>query len=279
MLRTFLKFVFCFFCFSLYINCPLLATDSLQSPPFSLHQKFLNGKAGDYIVTAQLGHYTLLFIQSLTSDTLVLEEITIPEKLINLKEIDWQLWLDQQAVGHTSWMLYTFDRQKGSLIACFSYSNKGWIYLTQEEQFLSQLLHLPLHLVSKEERKKIGPAPERDELDRRPVWVPPVIINGKKISKPSIEVFSTKWPDDRSPLSSCTIELYFNKDDPSFAFPYWIEVKTPHYAFKMRGIDSGKALRSAVPEAVLSYNKKKSQVMNNFSPTPSSIEQKTTRLE
>src|SRR5690349_7103576 len=84
----------------------------------SLHQKFNQAKQGDYIVTAQQGHYTLLFIRTMTDELLGLEEVSIPERLIDTKKIHWQEWVDQKAPGHTSWMLYTFDRKKGVLLNC-----------------------------------------------------------------------------------------------------------------------------------------------------------------
>ncbi len=215
--------------------------------PSSMEEKFAHAEAGDFIVTAQEGNYSLLFIRSITSDTLLLEEISVPHKQIDLKKIDWKKWAAEKAPGHTSWTLYEIDRASGKLIECFSYSKNGWLYLDQSEQFLTRLLTLPLSPVAPAERKKIGPEPGQGEADRRAPWNPPLIVEGKKSSKPAFDVVKTKWPDDGSRLSLCGIELYFAKDRPDFPFPYWLEVHSPHYAFKMRTIDSGHTLVSAMP--------------------------------
>ena len=192
-------------------------------------------------MTAQEGNYSLLFIRSITADTLLLEEISVPEHQIDLKKIDWKKWVAGKAPGHTSWTLYEIDQKTGQLIECFSYSKNGWLYLDSTEQFLTRLLTLPLYPVPEKERKKIGPQPTHGEDDHRSPWNPALIIDGKKIAKPTFDVVKTQWPDDGSRLALCSIELYFDK---SFPFPYWLEVHSPHYTFKMRTIDSGHALVS-----------------------------------
>jgi hypothetical protein len=205
-----------------------------QETPLSLQQKFIQAQAGDFIVTAQEGNYSLLFIRSITADILLLEEISIPEKQIEIKKIDWKKWIEGKALGHTSWTLYEIDRKSGTLIECFSYSKNGWLYLDESEQFLTKLLTLPLYPISEKERKKIGPQPMNGEADQRSSWNPPLMIDGKKIDKPAFEVLKTQ----------CSVELYFSKQQPAFPFPYWLEIQSPHYAFKMRTIDSGHGLIS-----------------------------------
>ena len=166
-----------------------------QGAPLSLQQKFTQAHAGDFIVTAQEGNYSLLFIRSITADILLLEEISIPEKQIDIKKVDWKKWAEDKASGHTSWTLYEIDRKSGKLIECFSYSKNGWLYLDESEQFLTKLLTLPLNAVSEKERKKIGPQPSPGESDQRSPWNPPLIVEGKKIDKPAFDVLKTKWPD------------------------------------------------------------------------------------
>ena len=138
------------------------------------------------------------------------------------------------------------ERATGKLIECFSYSKNGWLYLDESEQFLTRLIALPLSAVPSEERKKIGPQPVEGESDRRAAWNPSLVVEGKKVSKAAFEVLKTTWPDDNSRLSLCNIELYFAKDRPEFPFPYWLEVHSPHYTFKMRTIDSGQCLTSSM---------------------------------
>jgi hypothetical protein len=227
-----------------------LISCSFAVEPIYLQKKLEQGQVGDYIVTAQEGHLSLLLIRAQTETSFLLEEVTVPEKLVTLKGHSWQKWLQNKAPGHTSWSLFEIDRKQCRVTRCFSYSKNAWIYLTEEEQFFSKLLALPLSPLPLAARKKIGLAPSDGGLDTRPVWNPPVVIEGKKISKPTLEVFSTQWPEDSTPLARCTLELYFNGKDVNFAFPYWIEVKSPHYAFKIRTVDSGKGLKSPMRTAL-----------------------------
>jgi hypothetical protein len=207
-------------------------------------QKFAEAQEGDFIVTAQEGHYSLLFIRSLNTDTLLLEEISIPSNQIELKKIDWKKWVAKKAPGHTSWTLFEIDRVAGKLLTCFSFSKNGWLHLDDSEQFLPRLLTLSLAPVPLTERKKIGPQPPYGEEDRRALWTPPLVVEGKKIPKPTFDVLKAKWPADGSRLSLCRFELYFSKEQPTFPFPYWLEIHSPHYTFKMRAVDSGHHLRS-----------------------------------
>lgn len=229
----------------LFLLCIFLLTSvSAEIPLLCLKQKFMQGKGGDFIVTAQNGHYSLLFIRMLTADRLFLEEISIPEQQIDLKKINWKKWVEDKAPGHTSWTLSEIDLHSGILIECFSYSKNGWLYLDPSEQFLIRLLMLPLFPVSEKERKRIGPPPSPEEVDRRALWNPPLIIEGKKRENPIFEVLTTTWPEDDSQLSLCSIELYFSQE--GFPFPYWLEVHSPHYTFKMRAIDSGHGIVSPI---------------------------------
>lgn len=214
---------------------------SLQPAPLTLEQRFTHAQAGDFIVTAQENNYSLLFIRSITSDVLLLEEISIPTHQVDVKKNNWKEWASNKAPGHTSWTLYEIDRKSNKLIECFSYSKNGWLILDESEQFLTRLLSLQLNLIPNKDRKKIGPPSVSNEEDRRSLWNPPLIVEGKKIAKPSFEVLKAQWPDDGSRLSRCDIEMYFAKD---FPFPYWLEIQSPHYAFKMRTVDSGHNLFS-----------------------------------
>lgn len=222
----------------------LLTASPVFAAPSCLQYKFERAQVGDFVVTVQEKNCSLLFIRSLTADTLLLEEVSVPEHLVDLKKIDWKKWVGQKAPGHTSWTLFEIDRKTSALIKCFSFSKNGWLYLDSSEQFLTRLLSLPLQTLPEKDRKKIGPQATNPEDDHRSLWNPPLIVEGKKMDKPAYDVMQTEWPDDGSRLSRCAIELYFSKSQPQFPFPYWLEVKSPHYSFKMRAIDSGHGLTS-----------------------------------
>ncbi|MBS0607255.1 MAG: hypothetical protein JSR57_09920 [Verrucomicrobia bacterium] len=237
--------------FSLFLS--LLSLDlsyCAEAPGFALKEKYQNAHAGDFIVTEQDHTYSLLFIREITADHLLLEEIAVPDTQINLNSIVWSDWVKAKAPGHTSWTLYELDSLSGSLIEAFSYSKRGWLYLDETQQFLSKLLCLPLTKLSNADRRKIGPQPQSHEEDRRAVWNPPLTVEGKKQPKPQFDVWKGVWPEDGTQMGKCIVELYFSKDDPAFPFPYWIEVKSPHYAFKLRSVDSGSGIASAYTGAM-----------------------------
>ncbi len=215
-----------------------------KEPTFQLKEKIQKAKAGDFIVTEQDHTYSLLFIRESTADRLLLEEIAAPNTQIDLKTIRWDQWVKEKAPGHTAWTLYEIDAPSGALIEAFSYSKKGWLYLDETQQFLTKLLSLSLEKLHQDDRRKIGPPQLQAETDRRAVWNPPLIINGKKYPKPQFDVWKGRWPDDGTQISLCELELYFSTLQSAFPFPYWIEVKSSHYTFKMRSVDSGSGIVS-----------------------------------
>ncbi len=225
----------------------LHAKDTL---PYFLKERFQKAHSGDYVVTLQNNTYSILLIRLITAETLILEEISAPKEQINDQQQDWRAWLQNKAPGHTAWTLYEIDLKSGQLIECFSHSKKGWILLDSAEQVFAKLLTLPLKPLKIEKRRRIGPPPAAGETDHRALWNPALTIEGKRIRSRNFDVFRTRWPDDSSPLSLCPIELYFDHDHPTFPFPYWIEVQSPHYNFKVSIVDSGHALSSPLPGSV-----------------------------
>lgn len=206
---------------------------------FTLKDKYQKARSGDFIVTEQDHTYSLLFIREITEEHLLLEEIAVPDSQVNLKKIVWDQWVKAKAPGHTSWTLYEIDLSTGKLTEAYSYSKRGWLYLDTTQQFLSKLLSLPLTKLKLAERRKIGSKPISSEDDTRALWNPPLIFQGKKQAKPQFDVWKGTWPEDETPMSQCHVELYFSQQNETFPFPYWIEVKSPHYTFKMRTVDSG----------------------------------------
>lgn len=217
---------------------------SLSGGPLSLKTRLLKGKVGDYIVTAQGSHYSLLLIRANGDSRLTLEEIMVPQSNINLKKISWKQWIQNRAPGATSWTAFTFDLEKNTLDLCFSHLENQWLFIEKSDYIFGQLLTLPLHPTRDNERKRIGPAPSPGEIDRRKLWKPQLIKNGKKNKKPHFEILRTKWPSDKTKLAGCIIELYLDGENQDFPFPYWMEVQSPHYTFKIRAIDSGKGIFS-----------------------------------
>ncbi len=233
-------FIFLLLCFAFPLwGAPVAAQ--------SLNEKLARSEPGDFIVTAQDGNYSLLFVRAIKGKILLLEEVSVPSPHVDLKKIQWKKWVKEKAPGHTSWTLYEIDTDSGKMLTCFSYTKNSWLYLDPSEQFLTRLLTLPLTSVLPNERKKIGKEPNPQEEDRRSFWNPPLFVEGKKLNKPAFEVLKARWPEDKSLLAQSLIEFYFSADHPSFPFPYWIEVHTSHYTFKIRAIDSGHQIISPMP--------------------------------
>ncbi len=210
-----------------------------------MKEKIKGGKPGDYIVTEQSGTISVLFIRALKENILTLEEISAPADKIKPSKISWQDWINKGAPLASAWTLYELDVNEGKLQKCYSFLQKKWIRLDDSEYFFGKLITLPLTKVQNAERKKIGAAPLKGEEDVRSPWNPPHFVNGQKKEKPTFEAFKTHWPKDKTDLSECALELYFDEKNKTFPFPYWLEVKGGHYTFKMRTLDSGSGLTSS----------------------------------
>jgi hypothetical protein len=215
---------------------------------FKLADRILDGEVGNYFVTEQDNNYSLLFLRESTDSSLLFEEISIPTHLIKKSSTDWKKWLSSGAPGHTSWIQYEIDPVNLHLLEAYSFSRKGWLYLDESDHFLSKLLSLPLTQIKEEERKKIGPAPKGDEIDRRKVWNPPLVSEGSKI-KTFSEAWKAVWPQDSSLLSSCQITLYFPPKEIS-TFPSWIEASNGHFNYSVKMVDSGKNMSSPLTRRI-----------------------------
>lgn len=210
-----------------------------QESSLSLKNQLLRGAPGDYSVTKQGSHLSLLLLRSLKNDVALFEEITVPYDQ-GKKITSWKEWVQSYAPSHTSWITYEIDLKENTLLESYSFSKKGWIQIT-ENHFLTSLLGLNFTPCTEEEKKRIGPPPPPGEVDHRSLWVPPKIVESKKISTPKFDVYNSRWPDDNTELALCKIEIYL---DPSFPFPYWIDIYSPHYNMRVHTIDSGKGLIS-----------------------------------
>lgn len=215
---------------------------------FSMADKLLTGSKGDFIVTEQDKNYAVMIIRSNKESSIIIEEVSAPSSALSRKT-NWKKWITEGAPGHVSWVMYELDKNTFSLLESYSFTMKGWLFLNDSEHFLSRLLGLPLEKVSAELRKKTGPAPHGDEVDRRKIWNPVVTYEGEKI-KSECEAFKGKWPKDGTLLSECTIQIYFNRQHQAFCFPYWIEASNGHYTYAIKTIDSGKNIISPIQGSI-----------------------------
>jgi hypothetical protein len=218
---------------------------------FSLQEKLGSATAGDFVVTHQNKTYTLLLVRSQSNGRIVLEEISIPQEERKKQPLPWRDWVAKNAPLHSSWLGFEIDLGTGHILQCYSFDENCWMDIPSDESFFSTLLRLPLHVLPNEQRKRIGPPPMQGEVDRRSLWIPPLVIDGKEQEKKDFDIFEARWPEDQTELSSKRLELYFDRMNFS-AFPFWMEVDTGHLSLVLRGIDMGKNLTSPQKELAIS---------------------------
>jgi hypothetical protein len=225
---------FFLFLFFLFLN------NNTLSANLTLKDKIKKATQGDFVVTYKNKTYTLLLVQKSNAESIILSEISIPKNKITFKKnFSWKKWIDEDAPNNISFHIYEVDLNKNKIVKCFSISQNKWIFLS--DSFFYKLLSLPLKKLSLEKRKKIGPEPLNEEMDKRTIWSPPMIIDKKKRKKAKFDVFRTKWPKDASSLSSKVIYLYFDAQS-DFPFPFWIELSTGNFDIMLKVVDSGKGL-------------------------------------
>src|ERR1700690_1336291 len=93
----------------LHVCSPINALPSASNKTLSLLEKFQKAQPGDYIVTEQSKTYSLLLIRSITTSSLLLEEINVPANAIDLSKTSWKEWIENKAPHHTSWLMYEID--------------------------------------------------------------------------------------------------------------------------------------------------------------------------
>lgn len=212
-----------------------------------LRQNLSRAQPGDFIVTMQGKNYTLLAIQSKTSATLTIQEITtISSRLKQSPGYGWRQWVEEGAPGSTSWVQYTIDLKTGQMQNFRSLQKTGWTDLPQRENFLTTLLNLKLKKIPIESRKKYGLVILTGTDDPNKVWQPKMIVDGKQVDGVLFDAWRTQWPRDNTEMSGKTVEIYLPVEEgkyPSY-FPYWLQISGTIGKAKVRIIDSGTHLKS-----------------------------------
>lgn len=200
------------------------------------YEKLMEGVPGDYVVYQYNKTASILVIKSKENDVFTIEEFCLPSKKTG--SFNWRELIQAKVPSHTSWIEYTIDMKTKKIVNCFSYDHQKQISITNEDSLLLQLMHLEFHYLPNEKRKKIGLAPENNDLDTRQLWQPPLCYKGKKITKPNPKVYRTIWPPDDTPLSNKYVDCYFSKEKTPF--PYWIQLNDESgSSFHIRGIEIG----------------------------------------
>ena len=194
---------------------------------------------GSYAVFESQKNITLLRVMEIAHQFLLLEEISVPFEVAKKKIPSFREWIEKKGPEHTSWLVYKIDLSSCKVQTCYSFSRECFVSISEESTFFPRLMNLELFEVSNAQRKKIGPLLSSDGIDSRKVWNPPKIFDGKKIKSAQFSMMKGVWPKDSSELSSRVIHLYFDKENPLFIFPYWIEVGDEYNIVKIQTIDSG----------------------------------------
>jgi hypothetical protein len=237
-----MRFIF-LFCLSLYFF-----NDSLRADEFCLRELFAQAEPGSYFVTEQNKNYTFLHIFQKNDSFIILEEVSIPLSRFP-KKTTWKEWFEKGAQGHTAWLMTQINLKTGKCEEAFSFIHQGWLDLSHADHFLATLLNLKFAAVPEPERRRIGLPPGYHKTDKRPLWNPPLIVEGKIIPHVAFSAWKTRWPNDGSELSRKIIEIYLPsfEDTPSRCpayFPYWLEVEGKMGSAKVRIVDSGMGAKS-----------------------------------
>ncbi|NGX43977.1 MAG: hypothetical protein K1060chlam3_00135 [Candidatus Anoxychlamydiales bacterium] len=207
-------------------------------------KRLKEAKKGDFVIFEYNKLYSSLSVFEIDTENnrVILEEITIPKESFD-KKISFRDWMEKKAKASTSWTMYEIDLDENKIIDTYSVSRNCFIDLKDQISITVKLLDLELKKLLDRDRKKIGPPPSSGEMDRRAFWQPMKYIDGKRLKRAKFDVYRSFWPEDSSELSLKRFDIYF---DETFVFPYFIEVNNGHMSYMIKGVDSGKDLKSAI---------------------------------
>ena len=217
---------------------------SIHAEELLLRDNFKKAKAGDYLVILANKTQTLMHISDRKQNIITIEEISIPEGR-KPSCLSWREWVNQGAIGNTSWVIYELDLNTGGMLRYYSFTKNNWFEIPEADNFISKLFNLRLTKIPDYVRKKIGPKPFSGP-DYRSFWQPRMVIDGKFMKGVPFDAWQTRWPKDQSELAGKTIEIYLpqNSDLYRAYFPYWLQINGAIGKAKIRMIDSGVNLTS-----------------------------------
>jgi len=207
-----------------YIFFFLFLCSSLSADP--LHHRFAALKEKEVIVLDCHRSIWIICATKISPTQIHFQLLSATKDMLDRTAYeDWISWYEDGAPSSQS---------KEELIAPNnSYTD---LEILPKARWLTTLWNLTLTPLSLFTRKRAGPKPHKGEHDFRPIWHPPIIVQGKRVETKS-DAFFVQWPKDSSDLSGHKLILYFPESElPSQAFPYWIE--SEHGAYHIRVIDS-----------------------------------------
>jgi hypothetical protein len=225
---------FCFF------QGAVASASSLQ-----LKEMFSRAIPGDFVVFSQQDVYMLWHVQDYNEGILTIEEVSIPQFVKDSLEITWKDWLHQGAKGNTSWLMYEFDLKQGKVREFYSFTREAWLNPEALQSFLSTLLNISFSPIPAEYRQRLGYAVEGFEK-KRPLWQPPLIVNGNRQEGITFSAWKGSWPKDGSEIAEKSVEIYLPEIEGPYPyyFPYWISFGNAFQKLPLRVVDSGKEMLS-----------------------------------
>jgi hypothetical protein len=242
--------------------CSVLSAGALQ-----LKAKLAEAQPGSYIVIEQNKTFTFFHIYNRFDQSVVIEEVSIPAASFARKPMNWKVWFESGAPGHTSWIISQVNINTGLFEETFSFTHQGWINMSSSNPFLTTLLNLPFQEIPVENRRRVG-----GNSSGRPLWNPRLIVNGAIVPNTSFYAYKARWPSDGSELARKVVEIYLPVDTsgstyfPSY-FPYWLEVDGKIGSAKARVVDSGFGASSPKP----SLPKRTPQLIGDYETKPDGI--------
>ena len=220
-----------------------LIADSETS--LQLKKMFSRAFPGDFVVFSQQDVYMLWHIQDYNEGILTIEEISVPHFAKDSLNLSWKDWIKQGAKGNISWLMYEFDLNRGVVREFYSFTREAWLNPEALQSFLSTLLNVSFSPIPNEYRKRLGFAAEGFEA-KRPLWHPPLIVNGNRQEGVTFSAWRGTWPKDGSEIAEKKIEIYLPEIEGPYPyyFPYWISFGNAFHKLPLRVVDSGKEMLS-----------------------------------
>lgn len=211
---------------------------------FSLKDTLTHTQSGSFLVYEQGKTVTFLRLADKTENFTLLEEVSIPsDRFFRLKQ-PTRTWYEMGALGNTSWTVAKVDLSTGTLEKVYSYTRSSFLD-GSARSFFSTLFNLKFEETPLNRRKKVGPSPGYGREDVRPIWHPPLTIEGKRETAP-FNAYTAIWPNDGSELAGKKIEIYLPENRAAF-FPFFIEIEGRVGSNKICAIDSGCCITKPLP--------------------------------
>lgn len=214
-----------------------------------LKENIIKAIPGDFIVTHQGKMFSVMLIKDKTPTSVVIEEISAPRERIPKNKYNWKGWVEDNAPGNTSWVIYRLNTITSEIESAYSYTNHCWFKIKNSENFLSTLLTMPFYKIPMQDRKRIGPRGHPSEKDRRELWKPKMIVDGREVEGIQFDAWKARWPSDNSELAGKLIEVYIPEENSKYPcyFPYWLQISGVIGKAKIRIVESGRNLVSPKP--------------------------------